>query len=192
MFTWAKAAYDGYKDKQNDVYFSWRSVASCPVCQMLAQPWDLKCSKCNSKLRLPPPLRLLLCFERLSTHIIYNVSINEGGVHELVNGELARKRTKEEYFIHYLVSLHSKLCRTQETPSDRERKRVLDFFHEIGELRITNRIGKVNLRTPYNISFEVSPGLAAAESEQATVIAADLCRTLTYMAEWMTRSKALC
>ena len=164
--------------KKFDDYFCYLEVSNCRSCGTPNYREDAKhCSKCKTPLRLPPPLRLLNCLTRLSMHFQYNF---EGP-----------KSTEFNLFIRYLVSLQSKLYRTQDTPSDRDRALVLKSISELARFDVVNGLGVIVMTDPQNITYRLHEGLSAEKAASGQVGLADFRNTLQFLADWMSRGKAL-
>jgi len=181
----ASGALAAATEKSIDNYFSWRDAASCSSCGLTFHRYDaITCRKCGTALRLPPPLRLFLCLGRLLIHLEHNILLR--------TPDSPRQPTEMELFAMFLCSLHSKLYRTQETPTDRERSMVLTFMESIGNIWTENRFGLVDCAAPGHIVARFRPGATDAEKQHIESTIVDLRDALIYLANWMAKTKALC
>lgn len=172
-------------EKSFDNYFSWRDAAACSSCGLTFHRYDaVTCRRCGTALKLPPPLRLFLCLGRLLIHFEHNILLR--------TPDCPKQPTEVELFAIFLCSLHSKLYRTQETPTDRERSMVLTFMESIGNIWTENRFGLVDCATPGHIVARFRLGATEVEKQHIESTIVDLRDTLIYLADWMAKTKALC
>jgi ribosomal protein L40E len=164
--------------KQFDNYYYWHEAAVCESCGTYNPRQDAKtCRNCNTSLRLSPPLRLLMCLTRTLEHFQRNFD--------------APKSNESDLFIRYLVSLQSKLVRTQETPSPDERARLLELMTKLSGFELANGIGEIVMVDPKKISSRLHDGLSEERKPLAIAILADFKDTLQFLADWVSRTKGL-
>jgi hypothetical protein len=169
------------KRKQADGFYYYIHSPGCQNCGAsvpLFNPFIGNCSHCQAKLRVPPPMRLLSCLGRTLIHFQHNFAGEQSSEFDL--------------FIRYLVSLQSKLFRTQETPSPDERKRLVELMSALGEFRVGNNYGGINVSDPNKIGFKQNDSVPQAEKVRAVAVLEDFMSTLQVLADWMFRTKALC
>ena len=173
-----------FKTSQNNLifgnYFFWNEAEICKSCgtRNLNLIQDAKeCHQCKAPWRLPPPLRLLMCLTRLSIHFQHNFE--------------APKSNEFDLFIRYLVFLQSKLYRTQETPSGRERTYALDLMTKLARFEVVNSLGEIIMSDLNNISYQFGRDLSDAKRALAETVLNDFRNTLQFFADRMSRSKAL-
>jgi hypothetical protein len=97
-----------------------------------------------------------------------------------------------ELFAMFLCSLHSKLYRTQQTPTDRERSMVLTFMESIGNIWTENRFGLVDCAALGHIVARYRPGATDVEKQHIESTIVDLRDALIYLVDWMAKTRALC
>jgi len=166
------------QQKQFDNYFFWHEAAVCEGCGTRNPRQDAKkCRKCKAHLRLPPPLRLIMCLTRTLEHFQHNFD--------------APKSNEFDLFIRFLVSLQSKVYRAQETPSHLERARVLDLMAKLARFELANGIGEIMMTDPQNITSQLHNGLPEERKLLAVTVLADFKNTLQFLADWMSRTKGL-
>ena len=166
------------QQKQKDIYFCWSEAATCNHCKTFNFRHDIKeCSKCRTLLRMPPPLRLLICLSRLAIHFQRNFEGPESN--------------ECDVFIRYIISLQSKLYRWQETPSNSERAKVLELMTKIGKLWTNKESGYIYMLDPQNITYVVSNELTEEQIAQEDAALADFRDTLQFLADWMKRTRTL-
>lgn len=161
-----------------DTYFFWHDAAVCENCGTHNPRQDAKeCQKCKGRLRLSPPLRLLMCLARTLDHF---------------QGSFEAPKSKEfDLFIRFLVTLQSKLYRTQETPSHLERIQVLDLMSKLARFELSNGIAEIIMTNPQKISSHLRDGLPDEQKPHAITVLADFTNTLQFLADWMSRTKGL-
>ena len=173
-------AVDQVKKTQADTYFYYLHSFKCQSCGTatpLHNPFVSTCSNCKTKVRMPPPLRLLNCLARVSIHFQQHFGDEQSETADL--------------FIRYLVSLQSKLYEDQETPSQAERKQALELMRRLGKFQVKGNIGSIDMSNPEKIIFKYDPG--TVEPQQSDMIAlVDFTSTLQVAADWMFQTKALC
>jgi hypothetical protein len=160
-----------------ETYFFWHEATICKICG--ARNFDEKakdCLHCKSPLHLPPPLRLLMCLTRLCLHFQLNFE--------------APKSTEFDLFIRYLVSLQSKVYRTQETPSDPERTFVLNLITKLARFEAPNGLGNINMTNPNNITYQLPDDLPETKQSLANTVLGEFRDVLQFLANWMSRAKA--
>jgi hypothetical protein len=151
---------------------------NCTASVSRHNPFVTHCARCQTKLRIPPPLKLLNCLARVSIHFQQNCC-----------GEPSEQFA---LFIRYLVSLQSKLFAKQETPSSPERGRVLELMAGLGTFRIINNFGAIDMSDPKNIVLHHGESGTDVDTADGRSIAEDFRDTLQFLADWMFRTKALC
>ena len=153
-------------EKKFDTYFFWHDAAVCENCGTHNPRQDAKeCQKCKGRLRLSPPLRLLMCLTRTLDHF---------------QGSFEAPKSKEfNSFIRFLVILQSKLYRTQETPSHLERIQVLDLMSKLARFELSNGIAEIIMTNPQKISSHLRDGLPDEQKPQCHHGA---CRLYEYLA----------
>lgn len=172
------------EEKNNDNCVSWREAAVCGECGAAVLRFDLlECVSCHGRIALPPPLRLLLCLQRIVIHLIHNVGVPGGE---------AGRPTQAELFVAFLCAVTSKLTRTQETPSDRERSMVQVFMTELKRFALTDGLGAVEFADSKQIAATLASGMAPERAEAARAVLRDLRDALQYLSDWMRRPKVLC
>ena len=170
--------YFGRPQAKFDTYFFWHDAAVCENCGTHNPRQDAKeCQKCKGRLRLSPPLRLLMCLARTLDHF---------------QGSFEAPKSKEfDLFIRFLVTLQSKLYRTQETPSHLERIQVLDLMSKLARFELSNGIAEIIMTNPQKISSHLRDGLPDEQKPHAITVLADFTNTLQFLADWMSRTKGL-
>ncbi len=164
--------------KKSDDFLAWLQMGICQRCGFKSLHQDAKqCHNCNAPLHLPPPLRLLMGATRLIIHFQLNFE--------------APRSTEFDSFIRYLVSLQSKLCRTQETPSERERAQVLNMMTRLPRFEVVNGLGYIVMTVPRSIAFQLHHNLPEAKKALANRVLTDFRDTVQFFANWMSRAKAL-
>ena len=165
-------------EKKFDTFFFWHDAAVCENCGTHNPRQDAKeCQKCKGRLRLSPPLRLLMCLTRTLDHF---------------QGSFEAPKSKEfDLFIRFLVTLQSKLYRTQETPSHHERIQVLDLMSKLARFELSNGIAEIIMTNPHKISSHLRDGLPDEQKPHAITVLADFTNTLQFLADWMSRTKGL-
>jgi len=145
---WAKGVLQRISENQ-DSYFCYPDVSKCDGCgTRISRPDVQSCGNCKQPVHFPPPLRLLICLERLLIHFQYNFE--------------APKSSEYDLFIRFLVSLQSKLYRNQDTPSDRERKQVLEMMTKWKQFDVVNGLGRILLENPSKIEVRLGPDVPAS------------------------------
>jgi ribosomal protein L40E len=161
-----------------ETYFFWHEATICKTCG--ARNFDEKakeCLNCKGPLHLPPPLRLLMCLTRLSLHFQLNFE--------------APKSTEFDLFIRYLVLLQSKVYRTQETPSDLERTFVLNLITKLARFEVANGLGNIIMTDSNNITYQLPDDLPETKQSLANTVLSEFRDVLQFIANWMSRAKAL-
>ena len=169
------------KFRRGDRFFYYLHVAGCHKCgakNSRHNPFVTNCFRCDEKLRIPPPLRLLSCLGRASVHFQNNFDGDKSEGFDL--------------FIRYLVSLQDKLFQKQETPSPDERNRVLQLMGRLAQFRVTSNFGVINMSDPKSIVFHQSDSVSDGNKARARALLEDFTRTLQFLADWMFKTKALC
>jgi hypothetical protein len=103
----------------------------------------------------------------------------------------APKSTEFDLFIRYLISLQSKLYRTQEAPSDRERIDVIESMTKLEKFDIVNQLGQIVISDPNKIYFHPNESLSESQKSTAQIVLTDFTRTFQFLADWMLKTKAL-
>jgi hypothetical protein len=93
-------------------------------------------------------------------------------------------------FIRYLVSLQSKVYRTQETPSDPERTFVLNLITKLARFEAPNGLGNINMTNPNNITYQLPDDLPETKQSLANTVLGEFRDVLQFLANWMSRAKA--
>jgi rubrerythrin len=162
-----------------ETYLCYIEVSMCKNCGTHVHRQDAsQCPKCNAPVQMPPPLRLLNCLTRLSLHFQHNFH--------------APKSSEFELFIRYPISLQSKLYRLQETPSDRERAQVLTMMSKLGRFDVVNDLGAIDMTNPKTIAVLLHKDLPETKKVLASTVLRDFRDALQFLADWMSRRKALC
>jgi hypothetical protein len=94
-------------------------------------------------------------------------------------------------FIRFLVSLQSKLFRTQETPSDKERGRVLDFMRKLERFETVNAYGVIVTADPQRITYHLNRNLPKEQTAFAQTVLSDFAGALQFLAHRMNERKSL-
>ena len=94
-------------------------------------------------------------------------------------------------FIRFLVTLQSKLYRTQETPSHNERIQVLDLMSKLARFELSNGIAEIIMTNPHKISSHLRDDLPDEQKPHAITVLADFTNTLQFLADWMSRTKGV-
>jgi hypothetical protein len=161
-----------------ETYFFWHEATICKNCG--TRNFDQNataCLNCKSPLRLPPPLRLLMCLTLLSLHFQLNFE--------------APKSDQFDLFIRYLVSLQSKVYRTQETPTDLERTFVLNLMTKLATFEVANALGNIITTDPTNITYQLQNDLPEPKQSLAHTVLGEFRDGLQFLANYMRRPKAL-
>jgi hypothetical protein len=179
---YAEDALEEAKGKKADRFFYYLHAFSCQNCGAKFarhDPFVTSCNHCQTKLRIPPPFRLLSCLSRVSVHFQNNF----GG-----------DQTQEaDLFIRYLVSLQSKLFRNQETPNPAERGRLVELLTSMGTIKVVNNLGTLDVSDPRKVIASYGINDADADNRARGIAAVDDFRnTLQLLADWMFKTKALC
>jgi hypothetical protein len=173
-----ESVFRAAQQKQKDNYFCWREATICERCNKLNFSEDAKaCSKCGALLRIPPPLRLLICLARVAIHFQQNFEGPESNACDV--------------FIRYIISLQSKLYRQQETPSNNERAKVLELMTTIGKFWANQEYGYISMADPQNITYELASKIPEELKAQEVAALTDFTGALQFLANWMKRTKAL-
>ena len=166
------------ESKKFDSFFSFLKMSLCPNCGNHVPRHDqTKCHQCQTTLSVPPPLRLLKCLTRLSLHFQRNFE--------------SPQSTEFDLFIRYLVSLHSKLFRRQETPTDRERRNVIETMKKLQHFQVVNGLGSIIMTDPSKITYEVDAELPEEKSSLSRKVLTDFRDTLQVVADWMAKTRTL-
>jgi hypothetical protein len=167
------------QQKKKDNYFSWHEAATCKRCRTFNFRQNLnECMKCGEPLRLPPPLRLLICLARLAIHLQHNFAGPESG--------------ECDVFIRYVISLQSKLYRQQETPSNSERAKVIELMTKIGKFWTNGEYGEISMGDPEHVSYTLGNNLMSEEAKaKETTALEDFTETLQFLANWMKLTRTL-
>jgi hypothetical protein len=179
---YVEGAVESAKWKKDDgSFFYYLNPFHCDNCSANVprhDPFVTHCERCQTKLRIPPPIKLLNCLARVSIHFQHNFG-----------GEPSENVS---LLVRYLVSLQSKLFAKQETPSPSERSRVLELMAGLGTFMIINNFGVIDMSDPKHIVLHHNESGMDVNAADGRIIVEDFRDTLQFLADWMFRTKALC
>jgi hypothetical protein len=173
-----ESVFQATQQKLKDDYFFSHHAAICEDCNTFNYHQDVKeCGKCQVSLYRPPPLRLQICLSRLAIHFQHNFGGPESNECDVL--------------IRYIIYLHNKLYRQQDTPSNNERAKVLELMTKIGKFWTNKEYGYISIGDPQSVTYELSGKLPEELKAQEVAALSDFRDTLQFLANWMKRTKTI-